>query len=186
MQQVTREAGLKMLELILGGARSGKSRFAEQQAAASKKQLVYVATARPGDGEMADRIQHHQARRSSQWQTIEEPIALASVLQKHAAEDVCILVDCLTLWLSNLLLMGDADLLDRERRALLKVIAGLPGHALLVSNSVGMGVVPMGKLSRDFVDLSGRLEQALARISDRVTFVVAGLPMVLKDTDNKR
>lgn len=169
-----------MVELILGGARSGKSAQAERLAQASGLDCVYIATATAGDGEMAERIRHHQQRRDSRWHTVEEPLALAQVLMREASSRRCLLVDCLTLWLTNLLIDEDTERFAREREALLHVIQELPGRILLVSNEVGQGVVPMNALARRFVDEAGWLHQALARDSDRVLFVVAGLPQVLK------
>ncbi|MBB1088560.1 bifunctional adenosylcobinamide kinase/adenosylcobinamide-phosphate guanylyltransferase [Lysobacter sp. SG-8] len=169
-----------MHSLILGGARSGKSALAERLAQASGRAVTYVATGQAGDGEMAERIAHHRARRPPGWDCVEEPLALAATLRAHAAADRCLLVDCLTLWLGNLL--GDADTgrFEREREALLALLPGLPGQVLFVSNEVGLGIVPMGALTRRFVDEAGRLHQALAQHCDRVVFVAAGLPLVLK------
>lgn len=169
-----------MRELILGGARSGKSALAERIAAATAGEVVYIATAQAFDGEMAARIAHHRARRPAHWQCVEEPLALAATLRAQAGDGRCLLVDCLTLWLSNLLGSGDEALLARERVALLDALPRLPGHIVLVSNEVGQGVVPMGELARRFVDEAGRLHQALAARCERVAFVVAGLPMILK------
>jgi len=166
-------------ELILGGARSGKSSFAEQRAVECGLRVVYIATAEAGDGEMAERIRHHQACRPDQWQSVEETIELAAVLEQNAAEGCCIIVDCLTLWLSNLMAAGDAVLV-REYEALLALLPGLAGTTLLVSNEVGLGIVPDNELARRFRDEAGRLNQQLAVVCERVTFVAAGLPMVLK------
>lgn len=172
--------GWRMKELILGGARSGKSSFAERQALDSGCEVIYVATAGIGDGEMAERIAHHRARRPAQWRTVEEPIALADALAANAAAGRCLLVDCLTLWLTNLLTSPDPQDFARERAALLARLPSLPGRIVLVSNEVGMGVVPLGELSRRFVDEAGWLHQALASCCDRVTFVAAGIPLVMK------
>lgn len=171
-----------MRSLILGGARSGKSALAERLAIDSKREVVYIATAQAGDAEMASRIAHHRARRPQQWLCVEEPIQLADVLREHAHEHRCILVDCLTLWLSNLL--GDADehAFERERIRLLDALPELPGDLLMVSNEVGLGIVPLGELTRRFVDEAGRLHQAIATVSERVVFVAAGLPLALKGT----
>ncbi|THG80094.1 bifunctional adenosylcobinamide kinase/adenosylcobinamide-phosphate guanylyltransferase [Pseudomonas sp. A-1] len=169
-----------MLELILGGARSGKSRLAERLAIESGLAVTYLATAQPGDGEMAARIAHHRARRPAGWALVEEPVRLMQALRDHAAENRCLLVDCLTLWLTNLLLLDDSSALARERDALLDGIAGLPGRIVLVSNETGLGVVPLGELTRRYVDEAGWLHQALAERAQRVTFCVAGLPMILK------
>lgn len=169
-----------MKSLILGGARSGKSRLAETLAARSAAPVTYIATAGRGDAEMQARIQHHRARRPAEWRTVEEPLALAACLQGHAAPDACLLVDCLTLWLSNLLCADDEALLAREREALVDTLPTLPGQILLVSNETGLGVVPLGALSRRFVDEAGWLHQRLAERCERVIFTVAGLPHVLK------
>ena len=169
-----------MIELILGGARSGKSRLAEDTAAASGQTVSYIATSQPLDDAMAERIARHRAQRPAHWGLIEEPIALGDALRQTAAEDHCVLVDCLTLWLTNLLLHDDPQRLAAERSALIEVLPQLPGHIILVSNETGLGVVPMGELTRRYVDEAGWLHQALAGLSDRVTFCVAGLPMMLK------
>src|SRR5215469_8386962 len=169
-----------MRTLILGGARSGKSALAERLAHESGHPVVYIATAQAHDAEMAARIAHHRSRRPAHWQSVEEPLALADALRKHAQPGHCVLVDCLTLWLSNLLGAQDEALLEREREALLDGFASLPGQVLLVSNEVGLGVVPLGELTRRFVDEAGRLHQALAARCDRVLFVAAGLPLALK------
>lgn len=172
-----------MIDLILGGARSGKSSLAEQLATASGLAVTYIATSQPLDEEMRQRIAHHRQRRPAHWQLVEEPLALARVLREHAAAERCLLVDCLTLWLTNLLLQEDGQRLEQERQALLEVLGELPGRLILVSNETGLGVVPMGELSRRYVDEAGWLHQALARRSDRVQLCVAGLPMLLKGTD---
>jgi len=169
-----------MRTLILGGARSGKSRLAEKMVAASGHEVVYIATGQALDAEMAARIAHHQAQRPEHWHSVEVPYALADALTAHARPGCCVLVDCLTLWLSNLLGDGDESRFERERKALLDVLPSLRGQVLLVSNEVGLGVVPMGELTRRFVDEAGRLHQALATQCERVLFVTAGLPLVLK------
>lgn len=171
-----------MHSLILGGARSGKSALAERLARDSGRDVVYVATAQPRDGEMAARIAHHRAQRPAHWQCVEEPLALADVLRGHARVGRCVLVDCLTLWLSNLLGESDPDRFSQERDALLQAVPELPGDIVFVSNEVGLGIVPMGELSRRFVDEAGRLHQALGAHCGRVVFVAAGLPLVLKGT----
>lgn len=169
-----------MRSLILGGARSGKSALAERMAIASGVEVVYVATAQPRDAEMAARIAHHRARRPIGWLSVEEPLALAATLRAQARPDRCVLVDCLTLWLSNLLGDEDTKRFAHERAALLDAVPTLPGILLLVSNEVGSGVVPMGELSRRFVDEAGRLHQALAAQCEQVLWVTAGLPLALK------
>ena len=172
-----------MLELILGGARSGKSRLAEQRAIATNKTLIYIATAEAHDEEMSERIAEHKRRRDEHWQLVEEPVSLAAALRQHSNDNTCILVDCLTLWLSNLLHRG-MEHWQRERDELLSVLKELPGDIILVSNEVGHGIVPLGELSRNFVDHSGWLHQDLAEVSDSVLFVIAGLPQVLKSTQD--
>ena len=169
-----------MIELILGGARSGKSRLAEQRAESSGKKIVYVATAQNLDNEMAARIHHHRARRPDHWTTVEEPVDLALTLQQQDAPDNLILVDCLTLWVSNLLCLDNGNRFAQHRESLLACLASLQGDLILVSNETGMGVVPLGDLTRRFVDESGWLHQDLAAQADRVTLVVAGLPHQLK------
>lgn len=169
-----------MLELILGGARSGKSRLAERLALESGLPVTYIATSQALDAEMAERIAHHRARRPADWALLEEPLTLARVLRENAAAERCLLVDCLTLWLTNLLLLDDPVRLSEEREALLESLGDLPGRIILVSNETGLGVVPLGELTRRYVDEAGWLHQALAERCQRVTFVMAGLPMVLK------
>ena len=170
-----------MLELYLGGARSGKSRLAEQRAIDSRKKKIYLATATAGDGEMSARIRlHREQRQSQQWLTIEEPVSLAATLLTNDSIDHCILVDCLTLWLTNLLLSSDEQCFMRERQALFDCLPLLQSQVIFVSNEVGQGVVPTDALSRRFVDESGFLHQRLAEQVDRVVFTVAGLPQLLK------
>ncbi|MGE8415311.1 MAG: bifunctional adenosylcobinamide kinase/adenosylcobinamide-phosphate guanylyltransferase [Pseudomonas sp.] len=169
-----------MLQLILGGARSGKSRLAETLASDSALAVTYIATSQPLDGEMNQRIAHHRQRRPTHWGLIEEPLELARVLQQAAGYGHCLLVDCLTLWLTNLLMLEDQDRLHAEREALLHCVAELPGHIIFVSNETGMGVVPLGELTRRYVDEAGWLHQALAERCQRVVLTVAGLPLTLK------
>ncbi|MDY1046503.1 bifunctional adenosylcobinamide kinase/adenosylcobinamide-phosphate guanylyltransferase [Pseudomonas coleopterorum] len=169
-----------MLQLILGGARSGKSRLAERLAADSQLEVIYIATSQPLDGELDQRVALHRARRPDHWGLVEEPLALSQVLRSQARADRCLLVDCLTLWLTNLLMLDDAQRLSAEREALLETLSSLPGEILFVSNETGLGVVPLGELTRRFVDEAGLLHQALAERCERVVFTVAGLPMILK------
>ncbi len=169
-----------MKELILGGVRSGKSRLAEQRARDSGLQVVYIATARAaGDTELDERIRQHRLRRPAAWTVVEEPLALEQALRAHASVHRCLVVECLTLWLTNLLCTA-ADRFERERLSLLNTLPALAGDIVLVSNETGLGVVPLGVLSRRFVDASGELHQSLATICDRVTLAVAGLPFLLK------
>ncbi len=187
------------ITLVLGGARSGKSAFAEQLAAQSvlqsagqsAKPVVYIATATVGDAEMAARIAHHRARRPAAWRTVEAPLDLAGALQQHASANTCVLVDCLTLWLSNLLFDGGTQYPDngpihpgpqfaQHRDALLDVLPHLPGNIILVSNEIGFGVTPMGAVSRFFVDEAGRLHQRIAVVAQQVRLIVAGCPVAVK------
>lgn len=170
-----------MKTLILGGVRSGKSRLAERLAAESGKPVTYIATATArDDAEMADRIVAHQVRRPADWTVVEEPIALAAALRTHARAGGCLLVECLTLWLTNLLVDDDAAALDREQPALLAALDELPGDLILVGNETGMGVVPLGELTRRYCDTAGRLHQDIAARCERVLLTVAGLPLALK------
>jgi adenosylcobinamide kinase/adenosylcobinamide-phosphate guanylyltransferase len=187
--------------LVLGGARSGKSAYAERLAIDSGKEVVYIATASAGDGEMAARIAHHRAQRPAHWITVEEPLELAAALLQWRAPHRVLLVDCLTLWLTNLLFSERTDYPDvgaielpatfhRQRAEFLaalqvpaNALAGAEDHAcdiILVSNEVGMGIVPYGAVSRCFTDEAGRLNQAVAVLCDRAVFLAAGLPLVLK------
>ncbi|MBD8123260.1 MULTISPECIES: bifunctional adenosylcobinamide kinase/adenosylcobinamide-phosphate guanylyltransferase [Pseudomonas] len=169
-----------MLQFILGGARSGKSRLAEKLASDSGLDVIYIATSQPLDGEMNQRVALHRQRRPQQWGLIEEPVELARVLRDNAGAGRCLLVDCLTLWLTNLLMLDDPQRLTEARDALLDSLAQLPGEIIFVSNETGLGVVPLGELTRRYVDEAGWLHQALAERCHRVVFTVAGLPMTLK------
>ncbi|MDY7531698.1 bifunctional adenosylcobinamide kinase/adenosylcobinamide-phosphate guanylyltransferase [Pseudomonas sp. Bout1] len=171
-----------MLQLILGGARSGKSRLAEKLATDSGLNVTYIATSQPLDGEMNERVAIHRQRRPAEWALIEEPLELARTLRENAAADRCLLVDCLTLWLTNLLMLETPDRLKEEREALLQTLASLPGEIIFVSNETGLGVVPLGELTRRYVDEAGWLHQALAERCQRVVLTVAGLPLTLKGT----
>ena len=179
-----------MKTLILGGAKSGKSLFAENLAIQSQKRLIYIATAEAQDSEMEQRILFHQKRRIDQpveWQTIEEPIALAKVLNhlsqlNQAKNDQLILIDCLTLWLSNLLFKLGEKQRQVEIHALLDFLSNCQMDVIFVSNETGLGIVPMNQLSRQFIDLAGGVHQRMAAVSDQVILTVAGLPMVLKGT----
>jgi len=169
-----------MRELILGGVRSGKSRLAEQHAQESGLAVVYVATAEVRDEEMRARVLHHQARRPADWQLVCAGQNLAEVLQREAASGRCLLVDCLTLWLTQLLCDAEEVRLQFEMAQLLRVLPDLPGEIILVSNETNMGIVPMGELSRRYCDETGRLHQQLGKICERVILTVAGLPLVVK------
>lgn len=215
------------VQLIIGGARSGKSALAQSYAQASNLEVIYIATAHAFDQEMQTRIRMHQADRPAHWQLVESPFCLANNIEKaienfnvtqgHCKQGVCILVDCLTLWLSNCLCREFNEEQAREPRQQGEALLLNPGHALgqehqlsldywakekqqllsllesiqeanssqqinliLVSNEVGHGIVPMGELSRQFVDQAGWLHQAIGRIASNVDFVMAGLPLTLK------
>lgn len=169
-----------MIEFFLGGARSGKSRLAEAAVEHTGLEKVYLATAQARDGEMSERIARHQNDRGEQWLTVEEPLALTEVLRKHASAERCILVDCLTLWLSNWLEADEAGW-SEVKQEFIRTLPELPGHIVLVSNEVGQGVVPMNALARRFVDESGWLHQELMPVCQRAAFVVAGIPITLKE-----
>jgi adenosyl cobinamide kinase/adenosyl cobinamide phosphate guanylyltransferase len=166
------------LTLVLGGARSGKSRYAEGVVAALPPPWIYVATAEAGDAEMAERIAGHRARRGPQWQTVEAPRDLPAALK--ACRDKPVLVDCLTLWLSNLML-ADADI-DAETAILEQALAAAMAPVALVANEVGSGIVPDHPLGRRFRDLQGILNQRIAARADHVVLVVAGIPLAVKGT----
>lgn len=164
--------------LVLGGARSGKSRFAEQLARESGLARIYLATATAGDDEMRARIAHHRAQRGDGWRTVEEPLGLLDALTREAGSGRVVLVDCLTLWLSNL--MHASRDVEAETKALADWLRNAPHPVLLVSNEVGLGLVPETPLGRDFRDAQGRLNQTIAAAVPNVAFVAAGLPLWLK------
>ncbi len=166
------------LSLVLGGARSGKSRYAENLIAALPPPWTYVATAEAGDAEMAARIAAHRARRGSSWRTIEAPRDLAAALK--SCQTMPVLIDCLTLWLSNLML-AEADI-DAEVAQLEDAVKAVAAPVVLVANEVGSGIVPDHALGRRFRDLQGLLNQRIAARADRVVLVVAGLPLAVKGT----
>ncbi len=169
-----------MNTLVLGGIKSGKSRLAESIATDSKKPVVYIATASAGDEEMRQRIEHHKKSRPSEWQVIEEPINLGRGIKAHSTSQTCVLVDCLTLWLTNLLMQENNQILNQQKAELIISIRESSGPVVLVSNESSMGVVPMGELTRKFCDEAGLLHQELAALCDTVVFTVAGLPHYLK------
>ncbi|MCW8834392.1 MAG: bifunctional adenosylcobinamide kinase/adenosylcobinamide-phosphate guanylyltransferase [Colwellia sp.] len=191
---------MNKIHLIIGGARSGKSSLAEHYAKSSHLPVTYIATAQALDEEMQQRIMQHQAERPEHWQLIESPLGLAQAMSKACkTQSACILVDCLTLWLSNCLCQpntshdkrSDCNLTywQQEKQQLLTLLENIKRQEavqqqnieiILVSNEVGHGIVPMGELSRQFVDQAGWLHQAIANIADKVEFVMAGLPLTLK------
>ncbi|BCN93189.1 adenosylcobinamide kinase/adenosylcobinamide phosphate guanyltransferase [Thiomicrorhabdus immobilis] len=180
-----------MLHFILGGARSGKSRFAEnlaKQFESQGKTVFYVATATTQyvdendqtqvNQEMLQRIEIHQSDRPSHWQTIESPIHLSKTLRSLDSQNHCILIDCLTLWSLNLL---EADSMQSEKRNLMACLATLSAEVIMVSNEVGMGIVPLGEFTRQYVDELGRLHQEIAAASQNMIFMVAGQPITVKN-----
>lgn len=165
--------------LVLGGARSGKSRHAQRLCEASGRRLVFCATAgEAGDPEMAARIARHRRERDTRWHTVEAPRALPAQLAEAARPDTIVLVDCLTLWLTNVMLGGED--VEAAGTALVAGLLFLEGPVVFVSNEVGSGIVPDNALARRFRDAQGRLNQAMAAACDAVVLVVAGLPLALK------
>jgi len=173
-----------MKQLIFGGARSGKSRLAEQLTGAYGDNIAYIATAdsRFHDTEMKARVAHHLQQRPTYWHTLEQPLKLGHCLQQCDQGYDAIMVDCLTLWLTNALMAEEqqAGAWQQEKHELLDTLAKMTTPVIMVSNEVGMGIVPLGQLNRRFVDEAGFLNQDVARLSDRTIFTAAGLPMVLK------
>jgi len=168
------------ISLILGGARSGKSRRAEAIATALSEKPIYLATAPliEGDAEWLARIERHRSERGAHWQLIEEELDIASVLARHAGSGCVVLLDCLTLWLTNLLYAGRD--VDAEVELLCAALAACSGEVILVSNEVGMGLVPENEMGRAFRDAQGRMNQRVAAVADRVEFIAAGLPICMK------
>ena len=169
--------------LVLGGARSGKSAFAEKLAE-EHRMCVYLATAESIDEEMGRRIEAHRARRGDGWRTVEIPLDLPEAIRRESSPEVCLLVDCLTVWLGNLMHHGRC--VDAARTALLESLAGAPGPVVLVANEVGLGIVPDNEMARAFRDHAGRLNQAVARVARTVYFVAAGISMTLKNEEQDR
>ena len=172
------------ISLILGGARSGKSAYAQSIAEQSGLPVTYIATAQVYDDEFGARVALHRQSRPSHWKTVETPHQLAESLQREAAAQRCVVVDCLTLWLAQCICpdCAPAEGVDwqREREDFLAVLPTLPGRIILVSNEVGMGIVPLGEINRRFQDEQGRLNQAAAAIAQHAVFMTAGLPLTLK------
>lgn len=164
--------------LVLGGARSGKSSYAEKMVQSSGLQPLYLATGRAFDDEMENRIAIHRDRRGSQWQTVEEPIDLVGALTLHVAADRFVLVDCLTLWLTNLM-MAERDI-AAEAAGLVAMLPKLAGPVVFVSNEVGFGIVPENRMAREFRDHAGFLHQAVAAVAGEVYLIAAGLPLKMK------
>ena len=172
-------SALPAVTLVLGGARSGKSRFAESLIAAAPGPWVYLATGEAGDAEMAARIRHHRERRGEGWITIEETLNLPGTLSRAASEGRAILVDCLTLWVSNLMAAGRD--VTAETQGLVAALPQISSPIVFVANEVGLGIVPDNALARAFRDEAGRVNQAVAAAATRVYFIAAGLPLVMKD-----
>jgi adenosylcobinamide kinase/adenosylcobinamide-phosphate guanylyltransferase len=166
--------------LITGGARSGKSKYAEQRAGEMGDRRLYVATAEAKDEEMSQRIAEHQKRRGNQWRTIEEPVELAEALQAQRGKTDSALVDCLTLWISNLLTGRDEKYVEEKVEQLVETLPQLDFHVVLVTNEVGWGIVPDNPLARQFRDLAGWTNQRIAQAADEVVLMVAGVPMIVK------
>mgnify|MGYP000853829030 CR=1 FL=1 len=169
-----------MKSLILGGMKSGKSRFAEQLASQLEQPVVYIATAQAWDDEMRERIRVHQQQRPNHWKTVEVPLHLAQALQAQDAPNRTILVDCLTLWITQLLCHDNPALLAQELNAFQTLLPKLQSNLILVSNETNMGIIPMDALSRRFCDTAGKLHQTLAPMMDSVVLTVAGLPLYVK------
>lgn len=170
------------MTLVLGGARSGKSRIAQELASAAQLPVVYIATATALDEEMTARIEHHQHNRPSEWRLRECPLDLATALQEETQQSQTILVDCLTLWLNNQLFEYPEQDFSALFDTLVNSLNTNNANVIFVANEVGLGIIPLGEVSRKFVDEAGRLNQRLAQIADKVLFVAAGLPLALKDT----
>ncbi len=170
-----------MKQFILGGVRSGKSHLAEQAALDSALAVTYIATALPGDEAMQQRIALHRQRRPASWTVAEAPYALATCLKQHASTKRCLLIDCLTSWLTNLLCAENQAQFEKELNEFLETLPTLPGRIILVSNETSMGIVPLGELTRRFCDEMGLLHQAVAQQCERVTLCIAGLPHILKN-----
>lgn len=172
------------IHLILGGARSGKSAYAEKLATESNLPVTYIATAQIYDDEFKARVQHHQDRRPKHWHLIEEPHFLSTTLQANNKAGTTLIIDCLTLWLAQWICEDcappNSSSWQLQREALLKILPSMQTEIFLVSNEVGMGIVPLGEINRQFQDEQGRLNQAIAQIADQVSFIAAGLPLKLK------
>jgi adenosylcobinamide kinase / adenosylcobinamide-phosphate guanylyltransferase len=169
---------LPHLTFVLGGARSGKSRYAENLVMECKPPWVYVATAQAFDDEMSARIAEHRHRRDERWRTVEAPLDLPEAITAHGNEGRPVLIDCLTLWLSNVMLAGQDSTAELQR--LVTALSGVSGPVVIVSNEVGFGIVPDNALAREFRDAQGRVNMQIAAIADRAVLIAAGLPLILK------
>jgi adenosylcobinamide kinase/adenosylcobinamide-phosphate guanylyltransferase len=179
-----RRCGFHVKTLVLGGVRSGKSRYAEALASRSAGAVTLIATGTAGDEEMATRIAAHRARRAATWTVVEEPLHLAGALARTATPGTVVVVDCLTLWLTNLLCHADPAILDTELEALVESLPNLPGNQVFVGNEVGFGIMPINDLARRFGDAAGILHQRLAALCDFVVLMVAGLPLTVKGSES--
>jgi adenosylcobinamide kinase / adenosylcobinamide-phosphate guanylyltransferase len=171
-------ACLPHLTFVLGGARSGKSRYAEGLVMACTPPWVYVATAEAYDREMSARIAEHRHRRDQRWRTVEAPLDLPGAIAAHGNEGQPVLIDCLTLWLSNVMLAGHDSAVELKR--LITALGEISGPVVVVSNEVGFGIVPDNALAREFRDAQGRVNMQVAAIADRAVLIAAGLPLILK------
>jgi len=169
---------LPPVTLVLGGARSGKSGYAEAITVAHPRGCVYVATAGIGDAEMAERVRRHRARREAHWRTVEAPLEIGAAIVAETEQGAAVLVDCLTLWLSNLMAANRDP--ARETEDLIRALGQAGGPVVFVANEVGLGIVPDNALARAFRDHAGRMNQRIAEIANSVVFVAAGLPLRLK------
>lgn len=169
-----------MKHLVLGGVRSGKSAFAQKQVALRGLPVCYIATSQIWDDEMAARVSVHQESRPSDWQLIEEPIELARTLASLSLSGNAVIVECMTLWLTNLLCLDDEVRFEQETEAFLGAVEAFQGELVIVSSEVGLGIMPMNAMARRFADEAGLMNQKLAKLTDQVTLVAAGLPMPLK------
>ncbi|TMJ21823.1 MAG: bifunctional adenosylcobinamide kinase/adenosylcobinamide-phosphate guanylyltransferase [Alphaproteobacteria bacterium] len=169
---------LPHLTFVLGGARSGKSRYAEGLVMDCAPPWIYIATAEAHDGEMSAKIATHRNRRDGRWRTVEAPLDLPGAIAAHGNEEQAVLVDCLTLWLSNVMLAG-RDLIAEQQR-LITALGDASGPLVVVSNEVGLGIVPDNALAREFRDGQGRVNMQVAAMADRAVLIAAGLPLILK------
>jgi adenosylcobinamide kinase / adenosylcobinamide-phosphate guanylyltransferase len=181
MDGVIEQIGMaKQIILVTGGARSGKSKYAEERAKQLGERLLHLATAEAKDEEMSQRIAEHQKRRGDRWITIEEPVEMAEALLLHRGRADCAMVDCLTLWLSNLLIRRDEKYATAKVEELIETFPQLNFHLILVTNEVGSGIVPDNPLAREFRDLSGWGNQRIAQVADEVVLMVTGIPLIAK------